>query len=180
MTHKLGICITKSPYQTVGTICCRCRSCFWELLFRAIPLSCRGFGGFYGHCKRTDVQSGIVPPTSAQVVGVGERLHLGRLGTLLDCEQRQNCQGFLPKQKILHHHMCSKCNCHVQGLSLFWITNAAAPPPHGELDEEDLVATCECAPAISLYTPTACAVHRSSFQTAPNGNKGGTQRSRQL
>jgi hypothetical protein len=32
----------------------------------------------------------------------------------LDCEHRQNCQGFLPKQKILHHHMCSKCNCHVE------------------------------------------------------------------
>jgi hypothetical protein len=55
VTYKLGICITKSPYQTVGTICYRCRSCFWELLFRAIPLSCRGFGGFYGHCKRTVV-----------------------------------------------------------------------------------------------------------------------------
>jgi len=39
VTYKLGICITNSPYQTVGTICRSCRSCFWELLFRAIPLS---------------------------------------------------------------------------------------------------------------------------------------------
>ncbi len=128
MTNKLGICITKSPYQTVGTICCHSR--LRELLFRAIPFSCRGFGGFYGHCKRTDVlQPGIVPPTSAQVgakfhsgrLGTLEReLRLGLLGMLLDCEQRQNCQGVLPKQKILHHHhQCSKCNCHVQGLSLF-------------------------------------------------------------
>ncbi len=96
-------------------------------MFRAIPLSWRGFGGLYGHCKRTHVESGIVPPTSAQV---GARLHLGRLrtlerelhlgllGLLLRCEQRQNCQGYLPKQKILHHHMCSKCNCHAQGRTL--------------------------------------------------------------
>jgi hypothetical protein len=35
------------------------------------------------------------------------------------------------------------------------------------LDEEDLVATCQYAPAISLYTSTAFAVHASSFQTAP-------------
>jgi len=42
----------------------------------------RCFGGFYGHCKRTDeVQSGVVRPTNAQVA-TGERLHLERLQTL--------------------------------------------------------------------------------------------------
>jgi len=31
----------------------------------------------------------------------------------------------------------------------------ADPSPHGEVDEEDLVATCQFAPAIPLYTSTA-------------------------
>jgi hypothetical protein len=77
VTNKLGICITKSSYQTVGTICCRCCSCFRELLFRAIPVSCRGIGGFYDHYKRTDVLlSGIDPPTSAEVGAIPGNWHL--------------------------------------------------------------------------------------------------------
>jgi hypothetical protein len=36
-------------------------------------------------------------------------LHLGLLGMLLGCEQRQNCQGFLPKQKILVQQVQLPC-----------------------------------------------------------------------
>jgi hypothetical protein len=123
---------------------------------------------------------------------VGERLHLGRLwtlerelhlgllGMLLDCEEQQQLPGVFAKAK-------NSCSSSVQQVQLPFarsksvqVTNAAAPPPHGEMDEEDLVATCQCAPAISLYTSTAFGVHRSSFQTAPNRNKGGTQRSRKM
>jgi hypothetical protein len=88
------------------------------------------FGAYSGHCTWTNVQSGIFPPTSKQVV-VQERdctwVDFGRsrgnciwvyLGCSWIVRSDSNCQGFLPKQKILVHHQCSKCNCHVQGLSL--------------------------------------------------------------
>jgi len=58
-------------------ICCRYRSYFQELLFRAIPISCQGIGGFYGHCKQIDVLLfGIDPPTSAQVGAAPGNWHL--------------------------------------------------------------------------------------------------------
>ncbi len=117
-----------------------------ESLFRTIPLRCRGFGGFYGHCTRTNVQSGIFPPTSKQVV-VWERectwVDFGRSGgnciwVYLGCSwivrSHSNCQGFLPKQK----HSCSSSLQQVQlpcaRSKSVLDHNAAAPPPHGELD----------------------------------------------
>jgi len=86
-----------------------------------------------------------------------------------------NCQRFLPSEKFFFIISAASARS-----KTVLDHKRADPSPHSEVDEEDLVATCQFAPAIPLYTSTAYAVHRSSFQNAPNRNKGGTQRSRQM
>jgi hypothetical protein len=49
-----------------------------------------------------------------------------------------------------------------------------------EADHEELTATCLSAPPSALYPSTSFAVHRTSSQSAPDRNKGATQRSRPL
>jgi len=137
--------------------------------------------------SRPSFGAGIVSPTSAQVV-VGVRdwiwVDLGRsrgnciwvyLGCSWILRSDSNCQRFLPSKKFFI----------IMSAASAWSKSVldhkrADPSPHWEVDEEDLFATCQFAPAIPLYTSTAFAVHCSSFQTARIRNKGGTQRSRQM
>jgi hypothetical protein len=82
------------------------------------------------------------------------------------------------------HHQCSKLNCHMQDLTLFLTTKsaAAAPPPHGEEEGRPggvycYVSVCTRNSTLPKKT-TSFAVHRTSTQSALDGNGGGTQRSR--
>ncbi len=93
------------------------------------------------------------------------------------------------KHQCLHHHQCS--NCHkisVQDLTLFYSTTlaaaSAAPPPHGE-EERDRFKRRSLLRLPVCVHPQFHFTHQqynctSSSQSAPDRNRGGTQRSRQL
>ncbi len=101
-------------------------------------------------------------------------LHLGLSGMLLECQEREQLPRVIAEQKILLHHRSSNCNCHVQRSKSFLDHKSSRSKSHGDVDEEELPGTCPCAPAIQLCSSITFAVHRNSFQTAPNRNKGCT------
>jgi len=127
VTNKLGICTTKSPYQNS-------RNHLLPLPLSRVTFSSNPFQlpGFWRVLRplQADCCSSIRNcPTNKCAGGceiafgstwdAREGIAFGSTWDALGLGAATDCQGVLPKQKILHHHQCSKCNCHVQGLSLF-------------------------------------------------------------
>ncbi len=91
-------------------------------------------------------------------------LHLGLLGMLLHCEERERereraiANGSARQQCL--HQQCSKCNCRLQAPTLCLTTKAPPPPPpHGEEGGRSGGACCYaivCSPNSSLPISNFC------------------------